>query len=97
MLSSRIFPLSTCFSISNSYIFLVIFVGALVPVPIGAIGYLLDRSTTSSFLLKGARSTVFCNFPSHTAIHTLFLAWDKGPIRYFVISMIGSLVQGHTF
>ena len=62
MLSSIISSLSKCFFSSNSFIFLFISVGDLVPVPLSYIVSLLDRSMSSSFLMRGARSTPFFQF-----------------------------------
>ena len=44
---------------SNSDNFLDISVGPLVPVPVGGISSLLDRSTSSIFLVRGDRSNPF--------------------------------------
>ena len=54
-------PMQIFFS-SNSYIFLVVYVGYMVPVPVGGIISLLYRSTSSSFLMRGARCTPFLYF-----------------------------------
>ena len=44
---------------------------SLFLVPIVAVSYLLDRSTSSSFLMRGDRPTPFCIFPPHTVIRSL--------------------------